>query len=80
MADGDDVTWLYSILHIRPREESARGEGEHTAIDSLSRNVDDSIVAAGFAIELISWEETCERIQDWDGTWWWLDDEKKMEV
>ena len=55
MADGDDVTWLYSILHIRTRDKSARGEGEHTAIDSLSRNVDDSIVAAGFSIELISW-------------------------
>lgn len=77
MADGDDVTWLYSILRIRTQEESARGEGEHTAIDSLSRYVADSIVAAGFSIELISREETCERIQDWNGTWWWLDDEKK---
>ena len=54
VADGDDVTWLYSILHVS-REESARGEGEHTAIDSLSRYVADSIVAAGFSIELISW-------------------------
>lgn len=73
MADGDDVTWLYSILHIRTREGSARGEGEHTVIDSLSRIVDDSIAAAGCSIES---DETCERIQDWDGTWW-LDDEKK---
>lgn len=43
-------------------------------IESLSRIVDDSIVVAGCSIGLKSRDETCERSQDWDGTWWWLED------
>lgn len=39
-------------------------------IESLSRIVDDSIVVAGCSIGLKSRDETCERSQDWDGTWW----------